>query len=198
MRFRALKAEIDDGELKATRRTVNANAQAFVRLSDLSGFASSHTGKEWDWLREFCQRWSAVRGEILSDHNNSQKSEIDQQRLPAIAEAKIKRSRCSNEARDDELREQLHKINTVAKALGAHFPIGVGKARSLASSIVNNRLIELSFDTVRKVIGGKYGPAKRLAREGLIEPFWEGLSSAKKLTRPAKSTEGRGSMDELG
>jgi hypothetical protein len=97
-----------------------------------------------------------------------------------------KRVRRPDEQKDDKRRNQLHKINQVAKSLGAHFPLGKREARSLANRIVANSLVEYSFETVRKIITGRSSSAKRLAREGQIEPFWDGSAGSNKPT-PAKS-----------
>lgn len=63
-RWRALKAAVDDGRLRAMLRGSVATKASVVALSDLLAFVNNAHGAEWEGLRGFSERWRAVRGNM--------------------------------------------------------------------------------------------------------------------------------------
>lgn len=76
-RFKTLKLTIDRGELSAVTHGAPANRFTHVRLADLWTFATTRAGDHsWDWLRDFCQSWATVRGDVLPTLDTAASSEL--------------------------------------------------------------------------------------------------------------------------
>ncbi len=70
-RFADLKAAWEHDELQLGPRVITANKYTSTSLENLWRFAVRRDDT-WQWLRDFCQRWAAVRGVDLSSlHDDS-------------------------------------------------------------------------------------------------------------------------------
>ncbi len=64
--FKDLKAAVEYSELQVARPPILADKRTPVSLENLSAFAVRQDAL-WGWLRDFCQRWRAARGNVLEE-----------------------------------------------------------------------------------------------------------------------------------
>lgn len=97
VRFTNLKAEMDSGRIPYTRPHPDkgiAYHRSILHRDDVWRFVCEHGDSgDWDWLRDFCQRWAAVSGEALPKLRGSGRSarsrEAAKQALDALYSGRV-------------------------------------------------------------------------------------------------------------